>query len=277
MSVAVSCNLSDGVVLGVDSATTLLAPEGVVKVFENTEKLFQLGARPIGIATFGIGAFGARSIGSYVREFETVNPNDIVAEQNELKDVVEELRRFFMDVYDENIIRPFEKQKGQKFDSVPLTQQPGFGLVVGGFSVNQWLSEIWTVYLPRHATVGSAENTRKRGEFGTNWYASFNPIGRYIKGFDPQLLDEIGAYFEKLLGRELADVEKQEIVELVNKHEYPIPFAGMPMEEGVAHTRFLVELVINHHRYVAGAPIVGGKARIGKVTYKGEKFQILDG
>jgi hypothetical protein len=49
------------------------------------------------------------------------------------------------------------------------------------------------------------------------------------------------------------------------------------MDEGVAYVKFLVEMVVNHHRFAVGAPIVGGKARIGLVTYKGEKFQFIDG
>jgi hypothetical protein len=46
VTVAVSCNLSDGVILGVDSAVTVPAPQGIVKVYENAEKLFSLGSAP---------------------------------------------------------------------------------------------------------------------------------------------------------------------------------------------------------------------------------------
>src|SRR5206468_6888121 len=42
MSVAIACNLSDGVVLAVDSAVTVPDPAGggVAKVYENAQKLF---------------------------------------------------------------------------------------------------------------------------------------------------------------------------------------------------------------------------------------------
>ena len=49
----------------------------------------------------------------------------------------------------------------------------------------------------------------------------------------------------------------------------------MPIVEGIAYVKFLVEMVINHHRFSIGAPVVGGKIQIGLVTYKGEKFRIL--
>lgn len=42
MTVAVSCNLSDGVILGVDSAVTLTNNKGaIIKVYENAKKLFK--------------------------------------------------------------------------------------------------------------------------------------------------------------------------------------------------------------------------------------------
>ena len=43
MTVAVAGNFTDGVVLGVDSAVTLQEGSTIYKVYENAEKLFQLG------------------------------------------------------------------------------------------------------------------------------------------------------------------------------------------------------------------------------------------
>src|SRR5687767_8142260 len=84
MTVAVSLNLSDGVILGVDSAVTIPGTTGEAKIYENAEKLFQLGERPIGVAIYGLGGLGARSIGSYLREFEITDPNGIVGADNDL-------------------------------------------------------------------------------------------------------------------------------------------------------------------------------------------------
>jgi hypothetical protein len=64
MTVAISCNLSDGVILGVDSAVTVPVADHV-KIWENAEKLFQMGGRPIGAAIYGLAGFGDRSVGSY--------------------------------------------------------------------------------------------------------------------------------------------------------------------------------------------------------------------
>ena len=71
MSIAVVCNLSDGVILGADSAITVTASAGaqekrmglIAKIYNEAEKVFGLSDFPIGIANFGVGMMEARSIG----------------------------------------------------------------------------------------------------------------------------------------------------------------------------------------------------------------------
>jgi len=278
MTVAVSCNLSDGVILGVDSAVSVPGPSGVAKVYENAEKLFQIGERPIGIAIFGLGGIEARSIGSYLLEFEYEN-KDVIASQNTVGEIVEAVRGFFMDKYNTLVLPAIEKalqQQGKKLKDIPTKNWPRLGFVVGGFSYGAYLSEVWEILIPQDKKVNSAHQRRGHGSFGTNWFSLFTPIQRYIKGVDTKLMDQLLGYCEKLRGSPYSEKEQEEIVKILKSYEYNIPFAAMPMEEGVTHTRFLVEFVINHYRYVSGPEVVGGKAKLGKVTYKGEKFQLLD-
>lgn len=277
MSVAVSCNLSEGVILGVDSAITVPAVGGrVAKVYEDAEKLYQFGERPIGIAAFGLGSIEARSIGSYLREFEVQRGKDVVSAKNTIEDIAKALRDFFMDNYLSKIVPPIEKNLGKKFKDIPVKSLPGFGLVIGGFSADAYLSEVWMVHIPGEKKAGQAKQLRAQGHFGTNWIAMFEPIRRYVKGYDDGLLRELMAYFKGLRGSPFSTAEQKQIQNIVKKYEYPIPFQAMPMQKGIEHTRFLVELVINRYLFGVGAPIVGGRVKIGKVSYRGEKFQILD-
>ena len=73
MTVAMTSNLSEGVILGVDSALTVGGTKGT-KVYDGTDKLFPVGTCPVGVATYGAGDFGGRLIGSYLREFEVGDP-----------------------------------------------------------------------------------------------------------------------------------------------------------------------------------------------------------
>ena len=90
------------------------------------------------------------------------------------------------------------------------------------------------------------------------------------------MLQDVERFFEKLRGKPLTVKQRKALFQLVARHEYKVPFAAMPIEEGVQHVRFLVDLVINHFRFAFGAPVVGGRVRIGKVTYRGEKFKIIE-
>lgn len=277
MTVAVSLNLSDGVILGVDSAVTIThaSGKGILKVYENAQKLFQLAEKPVGLATFGMGGIGARSIGSYVREFEILDPNNVVTKPSSMKDTVEELRSFFLKKYHSLVVPQIEAQTKKKFKEIPRNQKPVLGFAVGGFSHGEYLSEVWEVIIPFHQTTNSATRLRKQGEFGGNWFALNEPIFRYVKGYDRRLLNELKNYFKQVRGSNFTRQEELAITKILQKYEYPTPFIAMPLEEGVAHVKFLVEMVVHHHRFTIGAPIVGGKVHIGLVTYKGEKFQII--
>jgi len=277
MTVAVACNISDGVILGVDSAVTIQASSGAIaNVYENADKLFQLGNRPIGVAFYGLGEIEGRSIGSHLREFERSDPTGVISRRTGMKAVVEQLRKYFWQKYRDHILKPIAKELGVKPSDVPEDKQPPLGLVVGGFSAGKYQSEVWDIVLPRHRRNDTANQSRPPGSFGTSWYAMYAPIARYIKGYDYQLIQDVFSEFGKIRGTPLTDSEIGQIAKVLGTHEYGIPFGAMPMMEGVKHTRFLVEMVINHHRFAFGAPVVGGKCRIGMVTYRGEKFQILE-
>src|SRR5580692_1621738 len=136
MTVAISCNLSDGVILGVDSAVTVAAGDHV-KIWENAQKLFQMGEKPIGAAIYGLAGFGDRSIGSYFREFEQVNPGGVLTSDGELSAVVEALRLFMYSAY-EAIIIPAIQAAGRDYDQeLQNGNVPALGIVVGGFSTGQ--------------------------------------------------------------------------------------------------------------------------------------------
>jgi hypothetical protein len=277
MTIAVSLNLADGIILGVDSAITLNdAKGGVIKVYENAEKLFQLGKKSVGIATYGIGNMGTRGIGSYLREFELLDPNNVVTQKATMAQIVEELRIFFLAKYKNIIVPLVEKQSNKKFEEMPDNEKPILGLAVGGFSDGEYLSEVWEILIPTFDKANSARLRRSQGNYGSDWFALCIPIVRYFKGYDPILINELENYFKTIRGSDFSAQEQIQIQSIIQKHEYPVPFIAMPIKEGVALVKFLVEMVINHHRFTIGAPVVGGKVHLGLVTYKGENFQIIE-
>src|SRR5262249_60196294 len=119
---------------------------------------------------------------------------------------------------------------GMDFAAIPPEQVPLLGLVVGGFSHDRFLSEVWEIAVPLHSERNSAVLRRGEGDFGTNWFAMFDPIRRYIKGFDPNLVEALLAWFvQKRDGRTLEPEELEELSGILAGFEYQIPFAAMPL------------------------------------------------
>lgn len=277
MTIAVACNLAEGVVLGVDSAVTLTNDNGdVVKTYEHAAKLFQLGDKPIGIATYGLSALGSRIIGSYIRQFVVENPQEVVTQDVTVKDVVEQLRIFFLEQYKETVVPVMESREGKKFKDIAIDKIPLLGFPVGGFSAGKYLSEIWEIRIPFDKTPYSAKLWFGEGDFRPAWFSLNDSIVRYQLGCDRNLITEVKQYIAQLRGSPLTDAENANFETILKRYEFVIPFDGMPMEEGIAYVKFVVEMVINHYRFAVGAPVVGGKAQIGVVTYKGEKFHFLE-
>src|SRR4051794_25335582 len=80
MSICVVVKVPEGLVLAADSAATVEGaavtpdgkpgPAGVLKVFSTATKVLQIRELPVGVMTWGVGSFGARTIASLVEEFE---------------------------------------------------------------------------------------------------------------------------------------------------------------------------------------------------------------
>jgi len=110
-------------------------------------------------------------------------------------------------------------------------------LIVGGFSPNAYLSEVGTSKC-RRTRIRQCPRGESKGDFGTNWYALADPIRRYVKGWDPAMMDAVStplpddpgtaAHLDGISGDHRYN----------GKHEYGVPFAAMPMQEGIAYTRF---------------------------------------
>ncbi len=268
MSVALLCNLSDGVILGVDSALTVQGANGVEKVFEDGDKLFQLQKR-IGIATFGLGGMAGRSIGSFLYEFETTHKD---LDQKTLEEITEELRVFFRNAY----VNAAETAYQKPFDEITDIQWSNLGLLIAGYSSGSFLSEAWQLNIPGNSTPGSGSRVYAPGEFGLAWFAMADPIERYLYGISVTGLFEIAEYVKDILGRDLQQDEINALLEIRKKQGYQIMTDSMPIQTGIAYVRFLVNHVITHYRYTERHPVVGGKAKIGVVTYKNDDFHIME-
>jgi hypothetical protein len=283
MTIAIVANLSDGVVLGADSAITIQGRaelpgsvmEGVLKVYNDAEKVFHLANLNIGLVSYGIAMIGKRTIESYVREFEEEEKKTKGnLEAAALHDAADKLRQFMNRKYEEMFQGELENQFKMPYQDIPLKKKPMLGIVLAGYSPGDSLTEVWEVQVPYHREAADIKQVRPKGKFGTNWFGQYFGISRFVKGFDPALMNDVVGYFVENCGVKVDKQLEEGLGQVLAKHEYRMPFDAMPLIEGIDHVRFLLDMVINQHRYVIGAPVCGGNVRIAVVTKKG--FKLLE-
>jgi len=268
MSIAISCNLSDGVIMGADSAVTisgkLEAPdgvrEGVLKVYNEAEKIFQFCDLPVGIMTYGIGMLGERTLESYIREYEYSKYNeDKKLSTITIENISGNLKEFFTEKYEAFFKDPLEQKFGQKYEEILPQNKLPLGLVIGGYSPDDYLSEVWQIQIPHDDKV---RGVREKGNVGSNWFGMNQAIIRLIKGYESKLLNQVVEYFVKEHNVPFNETISEDINKIVNAHEYRIPYQAMPLQEGVDHVKFLLDVVINQHKFVIGAAVCGGNIRM---------------
>lgn len=175
VSAVVTLTTSDGFIVGVDSAVTVSFGPGKTNIYEDTEKIFQLGEKRIGIATFGLAGIGDRSIGSFVREFESVNFEGAMDDGKQVAQISEALRAFFYQEYERVIIPAVEAYCSMPFQQIPINDRPYLGLLVGGYSDESKTREQIFVDSdrPSHGRVRSARAKMRRAlDCGPFWNAS---------------------------------------------------------------------------------------------------------
>ena len=294
MTIAVCCTLADGVVLGTDSAITVTAgvqtPTGiqatVLKVYNEAEKVFGIHVDapkelclPVGLVTYGLATLGSRTLQSYVREFELENPPSDL-KKTTMEELCRKLHGFFRARY-VTILGKELQALGKRIEEVPPEQRV-LAMFVGGFSPDQPLPEAWEVNVHLDERPDGVKRLRAPGEFGANWGGQFMGVQRFHKGWDPQAINAlVSALVAKYRIIDPANAQQtQQLTATVQNalapFEYQVPYAAMPIQEGIDYTTFLLDLMILQHRFVIGAPTCGGSVRVA-VIRKSEGFQWVAG
>ena len=266
MSIVATLKVGEGLVLAADSAAviqTLGQQVGVANVYYNATKLFRLRDYPLGILTWGASTVGIRSMASLVGEFEHGRPAIGPDHLNPLTEIqvereAEALQTFLMQTYEQAI---------PNFREIPENVRPATGFCLGGYSTGQFSSELYAFTIPE----GGLRNLRPDSpdghpDFGANWFGLTDAIIRFHHGRDDRLqgiLQRVG----------VADAQATQVMEIFRGEiQYPIDFNGMPLQDAVAYTVFIISLVIARFRFVLGAPLCGGPIDVATITWK-EGFQ----
>jgi hypothetical protein len=267
LSIVVCCNLPDGIIVGADSAGTIRGtvsePGGgvqhpVLKVYTGVQKLFRFDDYLIGF--YGAGMFGQRTIGSLLRE-PRGRPG-VGGKKPSLKKEATYWQKALQAKYDEAV------QMGQQAGSL--------GLVLAGYSPGRPLGEVWHVEVPKVSGRIPVQCRRTEGNFGMECFALAAPIYRLMYGYDPPAIIAVLKYvvgFLKEKGASLPDTVVTELCKgvlgVLAQGEYPIPFAQMPLGQGIRYVRALLDVVIEMAAFALGPEVCDRPIALAVATGEG--------
>jgi hypothetical protein len=264
MSIAVVVKVSEGLVLGADSAATLQGrlqsssgiQEGILKTYFNAKKLLQVGDFPIGILAWGQGYVGARTVESLVREWEHTNHWQ---SQEEFGEKHSDTPYSVRDCA-EGLLNHLSQLHTTEYSSVPVDRRPQLGVIVAGYSAGQFFPEIWRFVVPLDS---EPQNQRPdcdgKPDFGASWFGLTDAIVRLHWGRDDAAIKLISEKF---------GVSQDSLVEALQPLQYPIPFAVMPLQDAIEYTDYVLNVVVGRFRFVLGPELCGGPIEIAAITQR---------
>jgi len=273
MTICISVSVSEGLVLAADSTASIQGKLqdqkgnqtiGILKTYDNAQKLSHLKDYPIGTLNWGISQIGSRSVASLIKEFEyslpsleeenqkirerrmrgeSVNTN---SHQYDAKDIAKELFEHVKNNYE------------GEFSKIPSDKRPPLGILVSGYSSNNFFPDQWLLNFPVSNDISELRpDVNGNPSFGANWFGLTDAIIRLHWGRDDQMLDVIAKHFK---------VSIDEVRPLVDAFQYPVAFEGMPLQDAIDYTVYLVNVAIGRFRFVVGAPLCGGEVDVAVIT-----------
>jgi hypothetical protein len=260
MTIAICIKVNDGIVLATDSASTLSDKNGVIKVYENADKLANLyKGLPIGIITWGAGSIGSASTATLIKDFRKrimgfdADPQKWSINKTEYS--IQEMANKFKEFIFDDI---YKKYYSEQQDFVQ-------GFLIAGYSAHSDMAEAWKIQIVKDKCFGP-EPVLDNEKCGINWFGKTEAVVRLVYGIDPML--------ESVLRKnEIREEKVQKIMKsITNSWSTDLISDPMPIQDAVDLAKFLVELTKNYFRFKPGAAIVGGPTEIAAIT-KHEGFK----
>lgn len=270
MSIVISVRVGDGLVMAADSASTLEILDqqrqirGVAKIFNNATKILQLRNYPIGVAFWGAGTIGARSISSLVYEHANKRVplertqktgNKKSPKQKKVLSVKKEataLMDFLFNSYKHQY--PDWKKQSEK-------QRPSVGVLIGGYSGQDFFPHEFVFNIPNKQFRELREPLPDGNQdFGANWYGAADALVRFHHGRDDRLK-------EMLVRNKVKGATIEVIMDTLNREvQYPVPFNGMPLQDAVDYALFMTGLAVGRYRFSIGPEVCGGPIDVAAIT-----------
>ncbi len=256
MTIVACLKVSDGVVLGADSAGTLLGGNAVQNVYFNQEKIANLRkGLPIGIATYGLGGLAGRSLTSLAKDlrkrFSAPGDWHLDPENYTMEDVAKRVREFF-----------YKELYVPEHGHAPSGEAPPLGFVVAGYSAEARKPEVWTVEIDNDGACPGPQLVYREDNAGTMlWRGQPEALNRLFLGVATES-------YQRLLAGGLTEPDAQNVLQ----SPAPLAHPAMPIQDAIDLVKFACDTTCGFIRFQTGAPIVAPPIDIAAVTLH-ERFK----
>lgn len=246
MSIAAAYLVSEGIVFGADSSTTVKVSKpdgtgGVVQLLTHSQKVFEVGDKSrIGICTWGAGSIGNISHRTIVAQLA-----DKVSNETAIEVVANELV---------NIVEPAVKETGTDF----------VGYYLGGWNPGS--------HEPACFLIEVTRDLKKIAPLPLGLCTfSGNPIffQRVFRGFDPRLQDNLRDELKHVLSDNLPESFDEVFNKAFVKVSAPLAAAGfpdLPIREAIDFVYSYLHITLKAEKFKFGPPTCGGPIEIGFVS-----------
>ena len=240
MTLVVALKVGDGVILGADSASTIIdSSNNVLNSYFNAEKVFNLvKGLPLGALTYGLGGLQNRSMTSILKDLRRKLSNERTAEWGltratyTVEQVAASLKRFvFDDLY------------SAQFGAAQTP--PALGFFVAGYSANATSSEIWRVQAAQHGPAEVSLLASRDVPWSAHWEGQTEACIRLIRGWSWALLT-------KLVDAGMSHNDAMQLLDSVPDFVHPT----MPIQDAIDLVHYLITATCGFVRFSPGPAVV---------------------
>ena len=260
MTIAIALKVGDCVVLGADSASSLMDGKGeLLNVYFNAEKIVDLRKDlRIGLVTYGLGGIAGRSITTHAKDLRRKlatagDPLSIDKDAYTVEEVAERVQRYFVD----DLYKTEWPQVSKDSDGNDVHTYASMGFLVAGYSANASEGEVWRVEVD---PVGHVERMPvfKIGESGVDIKGQPEAVHRLAFGWSPRILEGLVAS-----GIPVADARQFLMAQGAAQLVQP----SMPLQDAVDLVNYLCEITAGFVRFIPGGPTVHPPIDIATINF----------
>lgn len=258
MTLVIALKVGDGIVLGADSASTVMFGDKYHNSYFNAEKLFNIRkGLPVGALTYGLGGLAGRSVASLAKDLRErfgdkkqeawyLDPDKYTVEE-----IAEKMKRFF-----------FDELYAPEFKDTAPVEGVYMGFVVGGYSARKRSAEIWELSMDKGSEVAMGEVASSALPWSIYWQGQGEAVQRLVRGWSPQTLKSLVD----------AGADEDTAMNILDSVQ-PMINGTMPIQDAIDFVHYLMDVTCGYIRFSPGNATVAQPIDSAAITpYEGFRW-----